>query len=105
MFGQRQLRIIPIDRGKFVLLYFSCLVLLLSGGTQQVALAQSEANFSGNNYWSVQPYKGDSAQVALLTNRAVMLSQAGNNEQAIPLLKQALTIDPDNKAAHIDLAA
>jgi hypothetical protein len=70
-----------------------------------VSLAQPSPNFSNGSFLSVQPYRGDAAQVVLLTNRAVMLSQSGNNEQAIPLLKQALAIDPNDIAAHINLAA
>lgn len=84
---------------------FSIAFCWIGSGVTPVAFAQPAPNFSGGNYLSVQPYRGDAAQVVLLTNRAVMLSQSGNNEQAIPLLKQALTIDPNNIAAHIDLAA
>lgn len=80
-------------------------LLLVTVGNPRSAHAQSFPNVAGDNLLSVQPYRGDSAQVVLLTNRAVLLSQSGKNEQAIGLLKQAIAIEPDDIPAHINLSA
>src|SRR6516164_3051658 len=58
----------------------------------------------GEGSYSVHPCTQGPAQVALLTNRAVLLGQSGRNEEAVGLLRQALSIDPKAKAAHIDMA-
>lgn len=105
MFAPKQNRTVQTDRGRVANPCLPLLFFFLGACLPPGALGQPAANFNGGNYLSVQPYRGDSAQVVLLTNRAVVLSQSGNNEQAVPLLKQALTIDPNNIAAHINLAA
>jgi tetratricopeptide (TPR) repeat protein len=55
-------------------------------------------------FYSVRPYNGDAAQVVLLTNRAVLLSRSGRNEEAVQLLQQALALDPHAISAHINMS-
>ncbi len=51
-----------------------------------------------------QPPAAPINQAIDLTNQAYRLSKAGNNEQAIELLKQALVIDPSASAAHLNMS-
>lgn len=39
-----------------------------------------------------------------LTNEAYALSKAGNNERAIELLKEAISLNPDSAVAHLDMS-
>jgi predicted Zn-dependent protease len=67
------------------------------------ALAQD-----GSSFGVTMPFgqnRQESPQVTELTNRAMVLSKSGNNEQAVELLKQAASIDPLSAVVHINLAA
>lgn len=91
----------------------ACL-LLITAGIPVPVLAQNYSNIPPNQNvypaFSNMPAAGATAvdlkrQAAEITNRAYDFSQAGNNEQAIALLRQAEEMDPASPTVHLDLSA
>ncbi len=85
--------------------HYNLASLLARRGDSSEALKQFRAAFPAGDPATLRELEKDPAGSDVLVNVALGLIQAGDRAEARDLLERALTIQPDNAAAHLNLAS